>query len=58
MKAAPECLQSDVPPHLVQRGLGQVSLRTTGIYGDVGEPDERALAARMWVADDHNQDEI
>jgi integrase/recombinase XerD len=40
--------QSNVPPHLVQRWLGHASLRTTGIYGDVLGPEERAIAARMW----------
>jgi integrase len=35
-------------PHLVQRSLGHASLRTTGIYGDVMGPEERAFAARMW----------
>lgn len=40
--------QASVPPHLVQRWLGHASLRTTGIYGDVIGPDERAFAARMW----------
>jgi integrase/recombinase XerD len=40
--------QSNVPPHLVQRWLGHVSLETTAIYGDVIGPDERAFAARMW----------
>jgi integrase/recombinase XerD len=40
--------QSNVPPHLVQRWLGHASLRTTGIYGDVIGPDERAFAERMW----------
>jgi integrase/recombinase XerD len=39
--------QSCVPPHLVQRWLGQASLRTTSIYGDVIGPEERAIAARM-----------
>jgi integrase/recombinase XerD len=41
--------QSNVPPHLVQRWLGHASLQTTGIYGDVVGPEERAFAARMWV---------
>jgi integrase/recombinase XerD len=40
--------QSNVPPHLVQRWLGQASLKTTAIYADVIGPDERAYAARMW----------
>jgi integrase/recombinase XerD len=40
--------QANVPPHLVQRWLGHASLRTTGIYGDVVGPDERAFAARIW----------
>jgi integrase/recombinase XerD len=40
--------QSLVPPHLVQRWLGRVSLRTTSIYGDVIGPEERVFAARMW----------
>lgn len=40
--------QSNVPPHLVQRWLGHASLRTTGIYGDVLGPEERAFAIRMW----------
>jgi integrase len=42
-------VQSNVPPHLVQRWLGHASLRTTSIYGDVIGPDERAFAERMWV---------
>jgi integrase/recombinase XerD len=41
-------LQSNVPPHLVQRWLGHASPRTTAIYIDVVGPEERALAARMW----------
>jgi len=41
--------QARVPPHLVQRWLGHASLRTTSIYGDVMGPEERALAARMWL---------
>jgi integrase len=40
--------ETNVPPHLVQRWLGHASLRTTGIYGDVVGPEERAFAARMW----------
>jgi integrase/recombinase XerD len=40
--------QSDVPPHLVQRWLGHVSLRTTSIYVDVLGADERMFAERMW----------
>jgi integrase/recombinase XerD len=40
--------QMNIPPHLLQRWLGHASLRTTGIYGDVVGPDERAFAARMW----------
>ncbi len=42
--------ETNVPPHLVQRWLGHASLRTTGIYGDVVGPEERAFAARMWSA--------
>jgi integrase/recombinase XerD len=42
--------QSNVPPHLVQRWLGHASLRTTGIYGDVVGPEERAFAAQMWAS--------
>jgi integrase len=41
--------QSLVPPHLVQRWLGHASLRTTGIYGDMIGPEERAFAERMWA---------
>ncbi len=41
--------KASVPPHLVQRWLGHASLRTTTIYGDVLGPEERALAARMWM---------
>jgi integrase len=41
--------QSLVPPHLVQRWFGHASLRTTGIYGDVIGPEERAFAERMWA---------
>lgn len=39
-----------VPPHLVQRWLGHVSLETTTIYADVVGDDEREFAARMWDA--------
>ncbi len=46
---AVNALQSDVPPHLVQRWLGHASLRTTAIYGDVVGPEERLFAARMWT---------
>ena len=42
-------LQSNVPPHLVQRWMGHASLRSTSVYADVMGPDERAFAARMWV---------
>lgn len=42
--------QLNVPPHLVQRWLGHASMRTTAIYGNVIGPDERAFAARMWLA--------
>jgi integrase len=41
-------LESNVPPHLLQRWLGHASLRTTAIYGDVIGAEERAVAARMW----------
>jgi integrase/recombinase XerD len=41
--------QANVPPHLVRRGFGHASLRTTAIYGDVIGPEERAFAQRMWT---------
>jgi hypothetical protein len=41
-------LQSNVPPHLVQRKLGHASLRTTAICGDAVGPEERGFAERMW----------
>jgi site-specific recombinase XerD len=47
--------QSNVPPHLVQRWLGHVSLRTTAKYCDVIGPDEREFAARMWSTNILNQ---
>jgi len=34
---------------IYKRWLGHASLRTTAIYGDVLGPEERALAARMWI---------
>jgi hypothetical protein len=40
--------QSNVPSHLVQLRLGNASLRTRSIYGDVIRPEERTIAARMW----------
>lgn len=39
---------SNVPPHLVPRGLGHASLRTTSIHGDVTGALEGAFATRMW----------
>ena len=44
-----KAFQSNVPPHLVQKWLGHASLQTTGIYGAVVGPDERAFAERMWI---------
>lgn len=41
-------IQSNVPPHLVQRWMGHASIRSTIIYMDVLGPEERAIAARMW----------
>jgi hypothetical protein len=43
-----KAFQSNVPPHLVQRGRGHASLRTTAVYSDVIGPEERAFAARKW----------
>ncbi|MGY2982669.1 tyrosine-type recombinase/integrase [Bradyrhizobium sp. USDA 4508] len=40
--------QAKVPPHLVQRWLGHASLRTTSIYGEVIDEEERQFALRMW----------
>lgn len=40
--------QAKVPPHLVQRWLGHASLRTTAIYGDVIDEEERQFASQMW----------
>jgi integrase/recombinase XerD len=45
-------LQCGVPMHLLQRWFGHASIETTMIYADVVGPDERAIAARMWDADD------
>jgi hypothetical protein len=52
-----KAFQSNVPPHLVQRWLGHASLRTTAIYGDVVDPEERAFAERMWSSNgwSHNR---
>jgi integrase/recombinase XerD len=44
-----KAIHSGAPPHLVQRWMGHASLQTTGIYYDVVGPEERAIAARMWV---------
>jgi integrase/recombinase XerD len=41
-------LETDVPPHLVQRWLGHAFLRTTALYGQVIGREERKIAARMW----------
>lgn len=41
-------IQSKIPMPLLQRWLGHASLRTTAIYIDVVDADERAIAARMW----------
>jgi integrase len=44
-----KAIHSNVPIHLVQRWIGHASLRTTGIYYELVGPDERAIAARMWL---------
>lgn len=41
--------QSNVPPHLVQRWLGDASLDPAATYCDVIGPEEHAFTARMWV---------
>jgi hypothetical protein len=51
--ACSNTFQSNVPPHLVQRWLGNASLRTTSIYGNAIRPEERAFAARMWGRTKH-----
>jgi len=51
-------LQSNVPPHLLQRWLGHASLRTTVIYADVIGPEVRMFAARMWRKTAHRTTRI
>lgn len=40
--------QANVPPNLVQRWMGHASLRTTLIYADVMDEEERSFASRLW----------
>jgi integrase len=44
-------IRSNVPLNLVQRWLGHASLSTTAIYADALGPEEREIAARMWVVE-------
>ncbi|MBB4632922.1 tyrosine-type recombinase/integrase [Sphingosinicella soli] len=42
-------VQSGVPLNLVQRWLGHADMKTTAIYADASGPEERQIAARMWL---------
>lgn len=42
-------VRSGVPLNFVQRWLGHASMSTTAIYLQAIGPEERAIAARMWV---------
>jgi len=45
-------IQSGVPLNLVQRWLGHADMKTTAIYTSATGPEERAIAARTWLAQD------
>ncbi|MEA3538375.1 MAG: site-specific integrase [Pseudomonadota bacterium] len=42
-------IQSGVPLNLVQRWLGHADMKTTAIYASASGPEERQIAARMWL---------
>ncbi len=42
-------IQANVPLNLVQRWLGHADIKTTAIYTSAMGPEEREIAARMWV---------
>jgi hypothetical protein len=42
-------IQSNVPLNLVQRWLGHANIKTTAIYTSAMGPEEREIAARMWI---------
>ena len=42
-------IQAGIPLNLLQRWLGHAQLTTTAIYANAVGPEERNIAARMWV---------
>jgi integrase/recombinase XerD len=42
-------VQSGIPLNLVQRWLGHADMKTTAIYASAMGPEEREIAARMWL---------
>jgi hypothetical protein len=46
-------LQAGIPLNLAQRWLGRARISTTAIYADVCGPEEQAIAARFWRANDN-----
>lgn len=46
-------IRSGIPINLVQRWLGHARLATTAIYLQAMGNEERELASRMWVVDEH-----
>lgn len=49
-------IESGVPLNLVQRWLGHADMKTTAIYTSASGPEERAIAARTWLAQDQRHE--
>jgi integrase/recombinase XerD len=51
------CLAQNIPLPTIQKWLGHARLETTAIYLDVSGEEERALAKRLWAADEKSERE-